>query len=190
MIEPDSEKPRCLIRHPPGPHWTEGTVQDDLQRETVWNWPPNLEGTNQLRAAVHGDTLFYLKCARNPDGNARIGSKMAPMDKVSLICFKPGRKEPLEIPLSFQPEAVKPFLAQSADDSLLTYPPEFSSYDLKTTSAGLFFNFNVYPPESGIVSNSPGLLCVTWKDVNDWLTRHGHTPIGTRTPALPESPPR
>ena len=197
-LEPSSEKPRNLIRFHSGKDWYERTMQVDSRQQSVWDWPKQISQTDfsmglvTVGFAAHGDCLFYLKCANSADTHARVALGRPSIAKLTLLCFIPARKEPLEIPLGFQPDAKKNLQMQGAFPS----PPLHihTKYDverLQATSAGIFFNC-IAPKlsEGSSAEPPPSLLCVTWKDVNDWLTHHGHAPIGTRTPALPASPPR
>ncbi|MEO6788548.1 MAG: hypothetical protein ABI318_20700 [Chthoniobacteraceae bacterium] len=195
-IEPDLEIPRNLIRFHSGKDWYERTVRDNPTVETAWDWPRSITQTDfsmglvSVGYAARGDCLFYLKCTRSAGGYARVALERPSMDKLSLLCFIPGRRDPLEIPLGFQPDAKIDSRSQGA---IPCPPPHINAKYvvefLQSTSAGLFFN--CYTPklfEDSPGGNPPSLLCVTWKDVNDWLTRHGHAPIGTRTATGTASP--
>ena len=181
VMDPASEKPRCLIRRPPESGWGDRTTQDDLALETTWPWSPVMSGRN-VCSGVHGDCLFILKYARGPVGGSRMGVSTNSDDKMNLYCFRPGQREPLEIPLMIDPEALTKFFPKGVDPSSHTSKVEVITESLEMSPAGMFFYIRVENPMAlGSRGLAPDLLCVTWKQVDDWLTRHGHPPIGTRS---------
>ena len=116
--------------------------------------------------------------AGGPLGSALNGASAG---KLTLLCFKPERKEPLEISLNFNREALSPFYDPPAAEGQLT----MNVRDLWATPAGMFFLAGMRNPLfASSDHSSPGFLYVTWKQVDEWLVRHGHAPIRSEdTPA-------
>jgi hypothetical protein len=184
-IDPDSGLPRVLMRMPPSKFRNTDMLEDDLARDTAWDWPKDMPvnetiGTGRVSVgrAVHGDHLFFLKCTHSLDFHALSVGDRPSLDKLSLLCFRPGHREALEIPLIFQADVLAKFLVGESAGVSTPLQPEFDVPNLKATPAGLFFHFSdKWPHEKGFGSSKPGLLHIAWRDVNDWLARHGHAPI-------------
>ena len=163
-VDDHAEKPVVLFRIP------RGTIKpaDKLPRETVWDWPA---GNNSLpHPFLFQDALFCLMSGSAPNGGMGF----------SLLCFQPGTRNPVEIPLDYQPtEQMKGYTLRKEPPALIS--PRISTRVIATPT-GVFFGPNY----------SPGLLYVTWKEVNDWLVRHGSKPVdatGRATTASLTPPP-
>ena len=187
-IDPDSGVPRALIRRPFPTHYKKfnaDILKDDLPLEAVWDWPKDfpadfIQGVNfvSISFAVHGDHLFLLKCQHSLDGLTRNKNMEPSLDKLSLLCYGPGRRDAIEVPLTFNAEVLAQYgLGDNAPQSALQHP-EYDALYTHFTSAGLFFEFSDrWPVGRGVAGPKPGILHLPWADVNDWLTRHGHAPI-------------
>lgn len=158
LVEAGSETPRVLIRIP-----TVVQKQDDLPQETVWDWPasepprwPPSKPYIRYYPLIFHDRLFFLKLIDSL-GVARSSEA----DGFSLLCFQPGTRNAVEIPLSYRPtEAMKSYAKGGKPPALVR--PFISSAQAVATPTGIFFG----PDES------PGLLYVTWADVDEWLANH------------------
>lgn len=185
-IEPDSEKPRVLIRIPEFSRRAKNSPTDDLPRAAVWDWPQHIpsdsvyDGRIDIKPTVFGGCLVYLLCAHQSKG-----LENAPADQLSLLCFTPGRREPVEIPLTFQAGLIKDIHLRGPDGIPKPYQPAFDVGKLASTSAGLFFTLDSRAPIGRGRGKSPGILYVTWKDINDWLAQHGSAPLPIRPNPVP-----
>ena len=180
-IDPGSEKPNCLMRNPNSSELGDRTIQDDLPRQTTWRWPSILAG-NRSRPILRGDCLFFMKFVRAPNDQVGAGFTSRSADKLILLCFKPELREPLEIPLTVHPEALTRFFDASSSKN----QPVINVRGLQSTTAGMFFTFDMAIPtiSPSIFPPSPGILYITWKQVDEWLVRHGHAPMCSEgTPA-------
>ncbi len=190
-MDPVSGNPRALIRRPLAKFRNTNMLDDDLPRETVWDWPKDvpvdfIQGVNfvSTACAIRGEHLFMLKCQHSLDGLAMNHTAQPSRDKLTLLCYRPGHREALEIPLTFDAGVLAPFGLGGGAVFSTPLQPEFEVLHLKSTSAGIFFNFSArWLRDQRFGSSKPGLLHIAWKDVNDWLTRHGHAPI--RSDATP-----
>jgi hypothetical protein len=185
IVDPASEQPRCLMRRPPESGWGERTIQDDLARETTWPWSPIMSGRN-VCSGVHGDCLFILKYTGGSAGVSGAGVNTNTNGNMILYCFRPSRREPLEIPLSVDPETLTAFFPKGVDPSFRSSKLGVFAEGLQMSPAGIFFYIRVENPMAlGSRGLVPGLLCVTWKQIDDWLLQHGHAPISNRTKPAP-----
>ena len=173
VIAPGPEKPRCLMRIPRSSLPPGRLIHDDSLGEAIWTWPSILS-PDQSAPIVHGDSLFFMKNSHGASEQAGSILHSGSAGKLTLLCFKPERKEPLEIPLNFNPEALSPFFDFPPAEGQLT----MNVRDLWVTSAGMFFLAGMRNPLfASSDHSSPGLLYITWKQVNEWLVRHGHARI-------------
>lgn len=191
VIDPDTGSPRTLIRRSYTRLRNFGMLDDDLPLETVWDWPSDLSVDSAqdvngvtIARAVHGDHLFVLKCQHSLDFAALNKLDLPSHDVLTLLCYRPGHRDPLEIPLAFDATVLAPFGLGVGAKSAMPLQPEFAVSHVRATSAGLFFQFNDrWLPENGKKTPKPGLLHLAWKDVDDWLVRHGQAAI--RADAIP-----
>jgi len=167
VVDANSEMPKVLIRRPKGIPFT----TDDLPSEAVWEWPsggPDYVYPGGPHTGYHplmrDERLFVLKDVDRLSKTSPYGA-----DELSLLCFRPGARNAVEIPLDYHPTEAMQSYTRSGKPVLVR--PEIRG--TVWTSTGIFF----------APLRSPGLLYVTWADVDGWLAKHGDAAKSSATGA-------
>lgn len=174
-MDSNSEKPRFLIKPPKD----NPSSKDIMNDKSDWDWPQVIKGGKQKlgKPVFYGDHLFVLSDVHN------LLDLQTPNGDLSILCYQPGQRNPVAIPLIFQPNVIMKNYVEGTDGRRKFINPKVIAEKLLATSAGLFFkchaNAEFLPEDGGINSDpgAPGILYVTWNDVNNWLTKQGCVPV-------------